>query len=292
MGSCFSENIGAKLEYFQFQQTTNPFGIIFDPVSNFSLLDRALDQRMFEAKDIFQRDDTFFTFEAHSSVFAEDADTLVDKLNAQLLVLRSQLLASSHLILTFGSAWVFRHRESSEIVANCHKIPQGEFSKEILSVDQISEVIQNSLLKLMQVNPKLQIICTVSPVRHIRHGIVENSRSKAHLLAAVYESIEKHSQWHYFPSFELMMDELRDYRFYDPDLLHPSSMAIDIIWDRFASVWIDDETQSLREKIAGIRQGLAHRPLHPNSTKHQEFLRKLQLQIDEVKQQLPYVNFS
>lgn len=288
LGSCFSENIGTKLDYFKFQNIQNPFGIIFNPVSIERLVVRAIDNNPFSEEDVFQHKGIWKCFEAHSELSSLDKDEFLKKLNKALQLLRDALFSSTHIICTFGTSWVYRNLESDEIVANCHKLPQKNFKKELLSIQEISDSLKNSCDKISEINPNTVIINTVSPVRHIKDGFVENSLSKAHLVSAIHDL---NKQSFYFPSYEIMMDELRDYRFYAEDMLHPNKTAIEIIWKKFSKVWISSESESFQKEIASIQLGLLHKPFNPKSAEHLQFLEKLQRKISSLQKQLPHIEF-
>ncbi len=295
LGSCFSENIGAKFDYLKFQNLQNPFGIIFNPMSIEKLINRAIENIAFSEEDVFQHNEVWKCFETHSELSSLDKNEFLKNLNSALQNLREALFSSTHIIFTFGTSWVYRNIESSEIVANCHKLPQKNFTKELLSIETISKSIQNIFDKISEVNPKVAIINTVSPVRHIKDGLVENTQSKAHLLSAIHKTIHQPStinqQLNYFPSFEIMMDELRDYRFYAEDMLHPNITAIEIIWQKFSEVWIASETDTLQKEISVIQSGLLHKPFNPESTEHFQFLANLQKKISVLQQQFPHFQF-
>lgn len=291
LGSCFTEHIGDKLEYFKFANFTNPFGIIFHPKALERLTERAVLDRPFSEKDIFEWNGRWHCLEVHSLVSATEQSACLDLLNNSLAGLREYLTTATHIIVTFGTAWGYRYKPSGAIVANCHKIPQNEFAKEISSVEDVVE-ITNRITELVTLqNKKAQLIFTVSPVRHLKDGFVENTRSKAHLLAGIHRSTELNPANHYFPSYELMMDELRDYRFYTEDMLHPNKTAVEIIWHRFSEVWINPATASLQREIASIRSDMAHRPFDPESLSHKEFQKKIQEKIQEIQRKLPHINF-
>ncbi|MCH9659390.1 MAG: GSCFA domain-containing protein [Bacteroidetes bacterium] len=292
LGSCFSENIGDKLEYFKFQNLQNPFGIIFNPVSIGKLIDRALTNRLFSEEDVFESKGLYHCFEVHSLVSAPKKSNLVGLLNEHLGQLREALFQSSHIVITLGTGWVYRHKSTSTIVANCHKISQYEFEKELLSVPKISEIIKEISASILKVNAKAHCVFTVSPVRHIKDGFVENTQGKAHLLAGLHQGIATASNSGYFPSYEIVMDELRDYRFYSKDMVHPNETAIDIIWERFNEVWVAKETAELQKEIDGIQRGLQHRPFHPNSDEHQRFQLKLQEKIRILQSNMPHISFK
>ena len=293
LGSCFSENIGAKFDYFKFQNLQNPFGVIFNPVSIEKLVVRAIENTIFSEEDIFQHNGIWKCFETHSELAALEKEGFLQNLNYALQNLREALYSSSHIIFTFGTSWVYRSIGANEIVANCHKLPQKNFTKELLSIEEISNSIQNIYNTISEINPKATIINTVSPVRHIKDGFVENSLSKAHLISAIHQlvSLRAQSRSHYFPSFEIMMDELRDYRFYAEDMLHPNKTAVEIIWQKFSKVWISPKTTSMQKEIAAIQSGLLHRPFNPQSQEHREFLENLQKKITNLRTRLPHISF-
>lgn len=296
LGSCFSENIGAKFDYFKFYNLQNPFGVIFNPVSIEKLIIRAIDNKPFSYVDIFQHDQIWKCFETHSELGSLDKHDFLQNLNSALQNLREALFNSSHIILTIGTAWVYRHLEKNEIVANCHKLPQQNFKKELLSIETILASIQNSIESISAVNPNTSFIITVSPVRHIKDGLVENSLSKAYLISAIHNFINLRSsivnrQSFYFPSYEIMMDELRDYRFYAEDMMHPNKTAIKIIWQKFSGVWISSKTDSLQKEIASIQNGLNHKPFNPKSAEHIHFLGKVQQKISSLKKLFPDIQF-
>ena len=291
LGSCFAQNMGAKLEYYKFQQCTNPFGILFHPVAIEKLITRAVNQTWFTSKDVFLQNEQWHCFLAHSKLSNTSEEDLISALNSALEKLRFSLLEASHVVFTFGTAWVYRHLENDTIVANCHKVPQKKFVKQLLSPDDVSDVLLGIETKLRTINPTCSIINTVSPVRHIKDGLLANSRSKAHLIAGVQEIVSPEKLNYYFPSYEIMMDELRDYRYYKEDLIHPNQTAIAIIWNAFTGSWICPETAALQKKIATIQSGMLHTPFNENSKAHIHFKKDLETKISEIKEQLPWATF-
>jgi hypothetical protein len=291
LGSCFSENIGGILEYYKFQNLQNPFGIIFHPLPIERLIYRALTSEVFTETDIFVQDGQWRCMEVHSLISHKDKDAILHILNEKLAAFSEYLRTATHIIITYGTAWGYRQLTSGKIVANCHKKPPKEFEKEITSVQGIAKSIKYISEALKTINPNMRIIYTVSPVRHLKDGFIENSRSKAHLIAGIHEIISSNMEISYFPSYELMMDELRDYRFYSEDMLHPTTTAVDIIWDRFAAVWIDPSTETIQKEIAAVRAGLEHRPFNPDSNDYKIFQQKLQQKIEAIKIKLPHVSF-
>ena len=291
LGSCFAQNMGAKLEYYKFQQCTNPFGILFHPVAIEKLITRAVNQTWFTSKDVFLQNEQWHCFLAHSKLSNTSEEDLISALNSALEKLRFSLLEASHVVFTFGTAWVYKHLEKDTIVANCHKVPQKEFVKQLLSPDDVSDVLLGIETKLRTINPTCSIINTVSPVRHIKDGLIANSRSKAHLIAGVQEIVSPEKLNYYFPSYEIMMDELRDYRYYKEDLIHPNQTAIAIIWNAFTGSWICPETAALQKKIATIQSGLLHTPFNGHSKAHLLFKKDLEVQISQVQKALPWATF-
>ena len=291
-GSCFAENMGDKLCYYKFQTQVNPFGIIFNPFSIEKLIERVVLQRYFTKDDIFFFNERWHCYEVHSELSDADSEVFLSKLNQILLDTQKQLQQATHIIITYGTSWVYRHIETNAIVANCHKVPQKQFSKELLSIDSIQKSIQNTVSLIATLNPKCNFIFTVSPVRHLKDGFVENQVSKAHLIAAIYATTNtKQQTLNYFPSYEIMMDELRDYRFYADDMMHPSPMAIDYIWERFAATQIDASAITTMELVQTIQKGLAHRPFNPNSESHQKFEANLKEKIATLEAQYSFMKF-
>ena len=274
LGSCFSENIGEKFEYYKFQNTVNPFGILFHPKAISTFFERVVQERFYKEEDLVFHNEQWHCFDAHSSLSNSSKEELLKNMNSILKTVKSQLQNTSHIIITLGTAWVYEHKEKNCTVANCHKIPQKEFHKRILSVEEVTSSLQLIQSLLSELNPDVQIIYTVSPVRHLKDGFVENQQSKAHLLSAVHETVSN-SNAAYFPSYELMMDELRDYRFYKADMVHPNQTAIDYIWQQFYNSWFYDTTKPVMKQVATIQKGLAHKPFHSNSEQHQQFLKTL-----------------
>lgn len=292
LGSCFAENMGEKFDYFKFQTTINPFGIIFNSVSIEKLIRRSIEKRKFTENDIFFHNDLWHCFEVHSELSNSDKDAFLESLNDLIRSTNKHLSDSTHIIITLGTSWVYRNIESNEIVANCHKVPQKQFTKELLSIHQTEESLQSIISLIHSVNPNCNFIFTVSPVRHIKDGFTENTLSKAHLIAAIHKTIDHHpSPITYFPSYEIMMDELRDYRFYAEDMLHPNQTAIDYIWIQFFENYISESVFGLMNEICSIQKGLKHRPFNPNTESHQKFLHQLELKIKTIQNQHPFIKF-
>jgi len=280
--------MGAKLDYFKFRNVQNPFGVLFHPLAIEGLITRAIEEVPFTEETLFSQEGIWHSFEVHSLVNATSKEALVTLLNEKLSVFKTTIETASHIVFTFGTAWLYRHLASDRIVANCHKVPNKEFTKELLSVVGVSNSVEKIKSAIHKVNPEATIITTISPVRHLKDGFAENTQSKAHLLAGIHAVVGLH----YFPAYELMMDELRDYRFYKSDLIHPNETAIDIIWARFSEAWVDATTVALQKEIDIIQKGFQHKPFHPESEAHQVFLKSLQQKIEALKVKLPYLDFK
>ena len=291
VGSCFVENIGAKLTYYKFRTTINPFGILFHPEAIARFLELAVSSKQLFEADLEELQGRFVSFDAHSALSASSAAETTQLLNEALVETKHQLAEASHIVITLGTSWGYRHLEQDKIVANCHKIPQKAFQKELTSVDDIAVTTRRVLSAIAKVNSQAQVIFTVSPVRHTKDGFVENQRSKAHLLAGMHQALEVSQHSAYFPSYELMMDELRDYRFYDRDLIHPNALAVDYIWERFSSVYFSEETQKTMQKVQEVQQGLGHKAFNPDSEAHQKFLKNLEAKKRALQADFPHVQF-
>ncbi len=291
LGSCFSENIGNKLDYYKFQSCQNPFGILFHPKAIENLITNAINKKEYTEEDIFFNNERWHCFEAHSNLSSANKEDLLQHLNTAINQTNKKLHNSTHLTITLGTSWVYREISSNIIVANCHKIPQKKFLKEILSIYEITENLEAIISLVKAVNPKINILFTVSPVRHIKDGFIENQQSKAHLLSAIHKVIEPRKNIYYFPSYEIMMDELRDYRFYAEDMIHPNETAINYIWEKFSDVWISEKAQQTMKKIEVIQKGLTHRSFNPNSEQHQLFLKNLQEKKETLIKAFPFMNF-
>ena len=293
LGSCFAESMGNKFEYFKFQNTTNPFGIIFNPVSLAKLIERSAQKEFYTEEDIFFHNDLWQCYEVHSELSHPDKELFLSNLNSIVELTHRHIGSLTHCIITLGTSWVYRNIETNVIVANCHKVPQKQFVKELLSPEIIAQSIESILFTISVVNPNCNFVFTVSPVRHLKDGFAENTLSKSHLIAALHKTITHHpSPISYFPSYEIMMDELRDYRFYAEDLLHPNQMAIDYIWIQFFENYISESEFGLMNEICEVQRALQHRPFNPNTESHLKFLEHLNLKIDKIKSKLPKISFD
>ena len=284
IGSCFSENIGNKLAYFKFQNNSNPFGILFHPKAIENLITNSIHLKRYTDDDVFFSNERWHCYEAHSELSDPSKENLLDTLNSAINATSKHINYSSHIVITLGTSWVYREIGSDITVANCHKVPQNKFLKELLTVAEISESLETITVLIKNVNPTVQVIFTVSPVRHLKDGFVENARSKSHLISAIHLIIRPRNHIHYFPSYEIMMDDLRDYRFYKEDMLHPNETAIVYIWEQFKKSWIHDSATIIMGKIDTIQKGLLHKPFNQNSAQHQKFLKSLKIKMALVQE--------
>ena len=294
LGSCFAVNMAEKLDYFKFKNSCNPVGILFHPLAIEKLIDFAVSEKQFTEKDIFFHNERWHCFDVHSDLSNSSRDELLESLNAIIKSTNQQITESTHFIITYGTSWVYRNIESDSIVANCHKVPQKQFKKELLSIEEIEKSIANTLKLIHAVNPKCKITFTVSPVRHIKDGFVENQWSKANLISAIHSVLKtEHCKLNnvYFPSYEIMMDELRDYRFYAEDMLHPNQVAIDYIWKRFKETTISETAFAVMDKVESIQKSLSHKPFNPNSESHLKFETKVRENITKLENQYSFMKF-
>lgn len=294
LGSCFSENIGQKLLDRKFQVDMNPFGILYNPESIANGLKILIENRRFAAEDLFQDDGVWNSFYHHSRFSDADQNVALDKINERIAFSSEFLKKTDFLIVTFGTAWVYEYKKTGQIVSNCHKVPAAEFKRFRLGVYEIVESWKELLETIWKFNSNLKVVFTVSPIRHWKDGAVENQVSKATLLLAIdrLKTGFGEQNCNYFPSYEIMMDELRDYRFYAEDMLHPSEVATDYIYDRFSKVMISKESLNIAEKVIKINKSLSHRIVNTGSAAHLKFLESILQDINKLTISFPYLNFS
>ncbi|MBJ6369781.1 GSCFA domain-containing protein [Snuella sedimenti] len=296
LGSCFIENIGEKSDYFKFKNTQNPFGILFHPKAIENLLRYSLNKKEYAESDVFLHNEQWHCFDAHSKLSHASKDTLLHELNANLKKTFKQLSDATHVVITLGTAWMYRFIASDAIVANCHKVPQKQFKKELMSVASLIASLDGIMAAIRSINENATVIFTVSPVRHIKDGFIGNMQSKAHLITAIHQFLNNQKpgskgESYYFPSYEIIMDELRDYRFYKEDMLHPNAVAINYVWEKFKNVWVADEATKIMDRVDAVQKGLLHKPFNYNSEAHQKFLQNLEIKIKALQSQFPHIVF-
>ncbi len=280
VGSCFAENIGKKLEYFRFKSDVNPCGIVYNPLSVSHTLQLLLEGRLFRTEDLIRHEGKWVSLYHHGSFSAEDSGLCLKNINTRLGLSAALLPKTDVLLLTFGTSWVYRYRENGIIAANCHKLPAAKFERFRLTVEEIVQEYQELIPRLQAHCPGVKIIFTVSPVRHWKDGAHGNQLSKAVLLLAVEELVREFGSVYYFPSYELVLDELRDYRFYAADMLHPSPQAVDYIWEKFGEAFFSADTFALMKRIDKVNRGLLHRPFSPESEAYRRFYAALEKEIN------------
>jgi hypothetical protein len=291
LGSCFSENIGKRLDFYKFQTVQNPFGILFHPKAIENLITNAVKEKRYTENELTFNNERWHCLDAHSSASAIDKNEVLNNLNSAISVTNKKITTATHIIITLGTSWVYKYIETDKIVANCHKIPHKKFTKELLSVDEITKSLENSINAIQSINKHVSLLFTVSPVRHLKDGFIENTQSKAHLIAAIHNILEQKCAF-YFPSYEIMMDELRDYRFYAEDMIHPNQTAINYIWEKFVAAWFLDDTKNIMKEVDAIQRGILHKPFNKNSEQHQQFLQNLEIKKKSIKTQFPFINFT
>jgi hypothetical protein len=292
IGSCFSENIGSKFAHFGFNSLTNPFGVVFNPVSIASLLQRMLDNKLFVEEDFQFDQGRWFCFETHGDIAALTKEECLQKHNEVLTLAFEFLKKTNRLIITLGSAWVYEHIETGNLVANCHKVPNTQFRKRLLSIEEVVGSFNKLIKNLKLETSNVQLTFTLSPVRHWKDGVVENQRSKSLLHLAIQQLVEECESASYFPAYEIMMDDLRDYRFYKEDMLHPNQQAVDYIWEKFKNSSIDESCSALMGRVDKARSSLAHRPFNEYSEAYRKFKLKLDSEIEQVNKELNGVSLS
>ena len=294
IGSCFAVNIAEKLSLSKFESSVNPFGILFHPAAINDVFSRIVNNHFFNSSDVFDHNGIWQSYSVHSSLSRVDQSELLCNLNALLAKTKQEIQEATHVLITYGTSWVYRNTASDELVANCHKVSSKMFTKEILSVAFIENLIESSIRLLLQINPDIQITFTISPVRHFKDGIIENQRSKSNLFSALHSVLTQFdtSQVRYFPSYEIVMDELRDYRFYAKDLLHPNEIAIDYIWNRFSETNFSESAQGLMKKVLELHKAISHRPIGEHTLQHQAHIKATQLKIDEFVRQNPQIRIN
>ena len=293
MGSCFAENIGTLLAENKFQVDINPFGILYNPLSISMALREIIRKRLYEESDLFSYREYWHSPMHHGSFSAATPEEVVRNIRVRLEQAHKELKQLDWLMLTFGTAYVYEQKKTGKVVANCHKLPEKDFVRRRLETDEITEDYILLLDELISLNPKIKILFTVSPIRHVRDGMHANQLSKSVLLLAIDRLMQRYPQaTFYFPSYEIILDELRDYRFYADDMVHPSSLAVNYLWERFSETFFCPETQALIKECATIRKAIAHKPFHPESEEYKRFLGQIVLKIERLNEKYPYLDFE
>jgi GSCFA family len=293
LGSCFVENMGKRFQTLKYQALVNPFGVIYNPASMAQSLQKLANQHVYTEADIFEEQGVWRCLDFHSRFSSTHKQEFLDTLNQNMQKGRDFLNESTVWVLTFGTSWVYAFQKTTQIVNNCHKIPAAQFNRFRLSINEIQNYL-NQIYTLTQSLPnRPRLVCTLSPIRHLKDGLVENQLSKSALLLALHTLREAAPETvAYFPAYELLLDDLRDYRFYASDMIHPSETAIDYIWERWEQSFLNAEDAPLRARIEKLQQALSHRPFNPDTASHRAFLSKQAEHIQTLEKQFPFLNFE
>lgn len=293
LGSCFADNIGSKMKVYRFDVDVNPFGVLYNPLSVGLGCKRLLNPEPFTEADLFYHNGLYHSFSHHGKFSGVSVTDCLDGINRSLDFASDHFRCLSCLVVTFGTAFVYRLKETGQVVANCHKLPEVQFDRQLLTVDEIVSEWSALLEQIRLENPALKVIFTVSPIRHWKDGAHLNQLSKATLLLAEQVLVDKYPDWvSYFPAYELMMDELRDYRFYADDMLHPSKIAVEHIWERFCDTYMDESVKGVMKEIESVNRALSHRALNPSSEMHKQFLMQTLLKLQRLQNKYPYICLS
>ena len=292
IGSCFTENIGNLLLSHRFNTVVNPFGIVYNPASIASNLAMLMEKKQFTETDLNFYNELWFSFYHHSDFSSIAAADCLTNINNTIEKSSEFLSSADYLILTLGTSWIYQFRQTGQLVNNCHKMPSSLFDRTLLNVDDIKKSLSETLQKLNEFNPKLRIILTVSPVRHWKDGAVANQISKSTIIIACHQLMQRFEQVSYFPAYEIMMDELRDYRFYASDMLHPNQIAVDYIWDCFVEKFLNKEARNAMELVKKIVSARNHLPLFPESKNFNKFVQISIRQIQNIQNQFPAVDLT
>lgn len=292
LGSCFSENIGRYFEQLKFPIIVNPFGQQYNPASIAQGIERLLNPVPYTETDLLFHNEQFHSFDHHSDFSRSTPELALETMNMALKYASEHLRQTNVLFITLGTSFCFEWKENQKIVSNCHKIPAKNFERILLSSEKTIEILSDILIKLMTVNPRIKVVFTVSPVRYLAFGAFENSVSKGNLFSAINTLLAKYTNCSYFPAYEIVMDELRDYRYYSEDMIHPNSVAVNYVFEKMTKVYFSPQTQDLNRQIREIIQAGTHRPRNPESVAHKEFLSKYVQKIQLLCTEYPLLDFQ
>ena len=298
IGSCFTENIGEKLLKHKFRVMQNPNGILFNPVSVAEAITDYVDNTLFSEQDLFYLNEAWHSWKHHSRFSGLSSEEALKKINDATQESHIYLKDADFVLITLGSAWIYTFTEKAlnarlgSVAANNHKAPADWFRRRLMTVEEVLKVLDNMLHRLFLFNPKLKIIFTISPVRHLREGAIENNRSKAVLINAVHHLVEKFDKLYYFPAYELVIDDLRDYRFFAEDLAHPNYQATQYVWEKFVEACMSSTTKKLMDEIAAINLAYHHKPFNSSSLQHKQFLQSMVEKTNILQQKHAYLDLE
>lgn len=289
LGSCFADEVGSICRGMGFNALVNPFGVLYNPASIAQSVERLGSGKLFTHEDVITVGEGQYCTFSHNTAFWNASEIeLLEQVNESLKEALAHFLKSKWVVISLGTSWVFRDKANGQVVSNCHKLPARQFDREFLTVEQSVDC----LAKMLQAYTEKQFIFTVSPLRHLKDGLHENQLSKAALLLAVDRVCKQFSNAHYFPAYEILLDELRDYRFYKEDMVHPTDQAVRYIWDRFVDFAIDPKEQPAMQAAAELKQMLQHRPLFPESVAFKKFEMLKEQKISELRRNYPKICFE
>ena len=291
-GSCFSENIASLFEKYKIDIVSNTHGILYNPHSIAGSIFDCIEKKTYTEQDLFYANESWNSFNHHSRFSNSDKEKCLEEINQQIAAAHEQLKTCRHIFITFGSAFVYKHIESKKLVGNCHKVAQKQFEKLLLNKEEIVGQYNKLLQRLKEIKPDTTIIFTVSPVRYVRDGVSENNLSKAVLLQAVHELVAAHEYCFYFPSYEIVNDELRDYRFFEADMVHPNQLAIDYVWERLSEVCFSSGTKEMMSELDLILNAASHKPFNESSEAHKKFKEAYFKKCDELKTKFPHLDLG
>jgi hypothetical protein len=292
IGSCFTEHIGNRLADLKFPLLQNPNGILFDPLSVSNNLHSYITCKQYEASDLFHLNELWQSWRHHSIFSGSDESAVLDVINQKQKQAHEFLRSAEWMVITLGSSFSYQLKDTKQPVANCHRAPAQWFHKHLLEIEETKSALSNAIEALFAYNPGIKLILTVSPVRHIRDGVIENNRSKARLLEAVHYLVSKFNHVYYFPAYEIVIDVLRDYRFYDVDLVHPNYAATEFVFEKFSSHFISSQSLELMEEIRKFVSAYRHKPFQPQTSAHKAFLLSNLDRIKQFQKTNPQLDFS
>lgn len=292
MGSCFATNIGDRLVRLKFPAAVNPFGVLFNPLSIANSIRLLLDAKEVTSSDLFCQDGLWSSYSHHSSFSDVNEARCLERINSSIASGSITLREASFLVITLGTSWAYRLKASGEVVANCHKTPSSEFTRFFIEPSDTVSSLKSSILAIRSVNPGLKVMLTVSPIRHTKDGLIENQRSKSALILACHQLCNELPAVSYFPSYEIMVDELRDYRFYGDDLVHPSSMAADIIFERFVKAVVSPESLEAMAEVETLIRAVEHIPFNPQSEGHLKFRSKMKMLAEKLEKKYSFLDLT
>ena len=298
IGSCFTENIAEKFRKYKFSILENPNGILFNPVSVCEAVNNIIQNKKYTAGNLFELNETWHSWQHHSRFSGITVDDALQKINSSTQQAHEYLQQTNFLFITLGSAWVYTLTNQAAnatvgaVAANNHKAPDNWFEKKLLPSDEIINLLNNVLQQLQTFNPAIKIIFTISPVRHLREGVINNNRSKAALIQAVHAITQNNLNTYYFPAYEIVIDDLRDYRFFAEDLVHPNYAATEYVWEKLVDACMSKETQKLMQQIAEINLAFQHKPFSPQTRQHKTFLQNNLAKTQALQALYPFLNFE